>query len=81
MSELIRTLNLLSYNKRKLIQDTWYGKTYENESDEEFMKMLLDDEETQRIIKQNKNKLTIKNDSDDEERPILNLGKKKSFNL
>ncbi len=81
MSELIRKLNLLSYNKRELIQDTWDGKTYENESDEEFMKMLLDDDETQRIIKENKNKLTIKNDSDDEERPILNLGKKKSFNL
>lgn len=44
MGELIRNLNLLSYNKRNLIQDTWSGDgEYENESDEEFMKMILTD--------------------------------------
>jgi hypothetical protein len=42
MGELIRNLNLLSYNKRNLIQDTWSGDgEYENDSDEEFMKMIL----------------------------------------
>jgi hypothetical protein len=40
MGELIRNLNLLSYNKRNLIQDTWNGE-YENSSDEEFMKIIL----------------------------------------
>jgi hypothetical protein len=43
MHEIIRKLNLVSYNNRELIQDTWNGKTYENESDEEFMKIILDD--------------------------------------
>ncbi len=41
MGEMIRNLNLLSYNKRNLIQDTWDNKSYENDSDEEFMKILL----------------------------------------
>jgi hypothetical protein len=40
MGELIRNLNLLSYNKRNLIQDTWNGE-YKNSSDEEFMKIIL----------------------------------------
>ena len=47
---MINNLNLLSYNNRDLVQNTWNGKKYDNESDEEFMAMLLDDPETQRII-------------------------------
>jgi hypothetical protein len=54
MGELIRNLNLLSYNKRDLVQDTWSGKKYDNDSDEDFMTMLLDDPETQKIIEANK---------------------------
>jgi hypothetical protein len=72
-NELIRNLNLLSYNKRDLIQDTWSGKKYDNDSDEEFMAMLLDDPKTQEIIKANK-KQEIYNTSDsdsDEELPVL----------
>jgi hypothetical protein len=42
MHEIIRKLNLVSYNKRDLVQDTWNGKYYDNE-DEEFMKMILED--------------------------------------
>jgi hypothetical protein len=49
MGELIRNLNLLSYNKRNLIQDTWNGE-YENESDEEFMKMILDEPKDTKTI-------------------------------
>jgi hypothetical protein len=54
MGEMIRNLNLLSYNKRDIVQDTWSGKKYDNDSDEEFMAMLLDDPETQKIIEANK---------------------------
>ena len=61
MGELIRNLNLLSYNKRDLILDTWSGKKYDNDSDEEFMEMLLDDETkkiiaSEKVIEENKNK-------------------------
>jgi hypothetical protein len=63
MGEMIRNLNLISYNKRDLVQDTWSGKKYENESDEEFMAMLLNDPETQKIIESNK-KDKLNNDSD-----------------
>ncbi len=62
MGEMIRNLNLLSYNKRELIQETWSGKKYDNDSDEEFMAMLLDDPTTQKIIEENK-KLENKVDS------------------
>jgi len=51
IGEMIRNLNLLSYNNRDLVQDTWIGKKYDHESDEEFMEMLLDDPETQKILK------------------------------
>ena len=51
IGEMIRNLNLLSYNNRDLVQDTWTGRKYEHESDEEFMEMLLDDPETQKILK------------------------------
>ncbi len=54
MGELISKLNLISYNNRELIQDTWNGKYGGNDSDEEFMKMLLDDPETQSVIKADK---------------------------
>ena len=40
MDEIIRNLNLLSYNKRDLIQDTWNGKKYDNVSDEEFIRLV-----------------------------------------
>jgi len=51
IGEMIRNLNLLSYNNRDLVQDTWIGRKYDHESDEEFMEMLLDDPETQKILK------------------------------
>jgi len=54
ISEMINNLNLLSYNNRDLVQNTWVGKKYDNESDEEFMAMILDNPETQRIIAENK---------------------------
>ncbi len=63
MGEMIRNLNLLSYNKKDLVQDTWSGKKYDNDSDEEFMAMLLNDPETQKIIESNK-KDKLNNDSD-----------------
>ena len=50
MQEIIRKLNLISYNNRDLIQDTWNGKKYDNDSDEEFMKMLLQDPENNNDI-------------------------------
>lgn len=50
MGKLIRKLNLIYYYNRELIQDTWNG----NDNDEEFMKMLLDDPETQTAIKADK---------------------------
>jgi len=34
IGEMIRNLNLLSYNNRDLVQDTWIGKKYDHESDE-----------------------------------------------
>ncbi len=77
MGELIRKLNLISYNKRDLIQDTWTGsgsgKKYEHDSDEEFMAMLLDDEETQKIIEENKklNYDSGSNSDSDSDRPNL----------
>jgi hypothetical protein len=61
MGEMIRKLNLISYNNRDLIQTTWTSsdnRKYDYESDEEFMTMLLDDPETQRVIaEENKKKL------------------------
>jgi hypothetical protein len=57
----------------ELIQETWSGKKYDNDSDEEFMAMLLDDPTTQKIIEENK-KLENKVDSEsesDSERPEL----------
>jgi hypothetical protein len=57
IGEMIRNLNLLSYNNRDLVQGTWSGKKYDHESDDEFMAILLDDPETQKIIKNNKKKL------------------------
>ena len=86
ISEMINNLNLLSYNNRDLVQNTWNGKKYDNESDEEFMAMILDNPETQRIIAENKktqydisngeskNKKTHYDVSDSEsegERPLL----------
>jgi uncharacterized protein (DUF2235 family) len=59
MGEMIRKLNLISYNNRELIQNTWTNfnnKKYDYESDEEFMTMLLDDPETQRVIAEENNK-------------------------
>ena len=56
---MIRKLNLISYNNRELIQTTWTksnNKKYDYESDEEFMTMLLDDPETQRVIAEENNK-------------------------
>ncbi len=83
IGEMIRNLNLLSYNKRDLIQDTWTGsgpnKKYDNDSDEEFMAMLLDDPKTQAIIEANKNKSNNNSDSDSEEERVtlpLKFGKK-----
>ena len=73
IGEMIRNLNLVSYNKRDLIQDTWTGfgsgKKYEHDSDEEFMAMLLDDPKTQSIIEAHKNKEAYDNSSDSEARP------------
>ncbi len=76
IGEMIRNLNLLSYNKRDLIQETWTGsnKKYEHDSDEEFMAMLLDDPKTQSIIEANKKRESYDNSSDSEERPDLVLG-------
>ena len=76
IGEMIRNLNLLSYNNRDLVQDTWIGRKYEHESDEEFMEMLLDDPETQKILKAeaaakaNKYK-TDSDSSDSDDRPKL----------
>ncbi len=86
MSEFIRKLNLISYNNRDLIQDTWTGsngKKYEHDSDEEFMAILLDDPETQKIIEANKNTnndIDIDSDSDDESRPQLVFASNKTKN-
>jgi hypothetical protein len=63
MDEIIRNLNLLSYNKRDLIQDTWNGKNYENDSDEEFMAMLLNHPETQAILASEKHNKCIKSEN------------------
>ena len=54
MGKLIRKLNLIYYYNIELIQDTWNGKYSGNDNDEEFMKMLLDDTETQSAIKADK---------------------------
>ena len=76
ISEMIRNLNLLSYNNRDLVQETWTGRKYQHESDEEFMAMLLDDPETQRILKveaeAKANKYDSNSDSSDsDDRPKL----------
>jgi len=87
IGEMIRNLNLLSYNNRDLVQDTWIGKKYDHESDEEFMAMLLDDSETQKILKAEteakSNKYDSSNDSSDsDDRPKLFFKfNKKEFNL
>ncbi len=83
MGEFIRKLNLISYNNRDLIQDTWTGsgKKYEHDSDEEFMAILLDDPETQKIIEANKNTNNdIDSDSDSEARPQLVFASNKTKN-
>jgi hypothetical protein len=54
MGKLIYKLNLIYYYNRELIQDTWNGKYGGYDNDEEFMKMLLDDPETQSAIKADK---------------------------
>jgi hypothetical protein len=61
MQEMIRNLNMLSYNKRDIVQKTWDGTHDEESDDEDFMKMLLDDPETQKIIAENKKKELEKN--------------------
>jgi len=76
IGEMIRNLNLLSYNNRDLIQDTWTGRKYDHESDEEFMAMLLDDPETQKILKAEAEAKANKYDynsesSDSDDRPKL----------
>jgi hypothetical protein len=76
IGEMIRNLNLLSYNNRDLVQETWLGRKYEHESDEEFMEMLLDDPETQKILKAEAaakaNKYKSDSDSSDsDDRPKL----------
>ena len=86
MQEIIRKLNLISYNKRELIQDTWNGKKYDNDnnSDEEFMQMLLEDPENNNELKENndddikqkkKKNIIIKTDSSssdsEDEKPKL----------
>ena len=76
IGEMIRNLNLLSYNNRDLVQDTWLGKKYDYESDEEFMAMLLDDPETQKILKAEAETKANKYDnnsesSDSDDRPKL----------
>ena len=76
IGEMIRNLNLLSYNNRDLIQETWLGRKYEHESDEEFMVMLLDDPETQKILKAEAEAKANKYDSnsessDSDDRPKL----------
>ncbi len=80
MGEFIRKLNLISYNNRDLIQDTWNGKPNYNDSDEEFMAMLLDDPETQAIINAERNNNNHTNndvyDNSSEERPQLVFSKK-----
>jgi hypothetical protein len=51
MLDLIRSLNLLSYNKREIVQKTWRGEKNDSESDDEkFMEMLCSDPESQKII-------------------------------
>jgi len=90
IGEMIRNLNLLSYNNRDLVQDTWTGRKYEHESDEEFMAMLLDDPETQKILKAEAEAKAKKYDSnsessDSDDRPKLlfnfNKLKKKEIEL
>jgi len=90
IGEMIRNLNLLSYNNRDLVQDTWIGKKYDHESDEEFMAMLLDDPETQKILKAEAEAKAKKYDSnsessDSDDRPKLlfnfNKLKKKEIEL
>ena len=90
IGEMIRNLNLLSYNNRDLIQETWLGKKYDHESDEEFMAMLLDDPETQKILKIEAEAKVNKYDnnsesSDSDDRPKLLFNcdkiKKKEINL
>jgi hypothetical protein len=76
IGEMIRNLNLLSYNNRDIVQETWTGRKYEHESDEEFMAMLLDDPETQKILKAEAEAKVNKYDnnsdsSDSDDRPKL----------
>jgi hypothetical protein len=47
IQEMIRKLNLLSYNKRELIQKTWNGDVNDVDSDEEFMKIILKDSDNE----------------------------------
>jgi hypothetical protein len=50
MLEMIRNLNILSYNKREIVQKTWSGKNNEDIADKKFMELILSDPESQRII-------------------------------
>ena len=49
LQEMIRKLNLLSYNKRDLIQKTWNGEVDYFDSDDEFMKIILKDNDNSSI--------------------------------
>jgi hypothetical protein len=60
MMEMIRGLNMLSYNKREIVQNTWKKRQEEiDPEDKIFMEMLLDDPETQRLIASEKQKKII----------------------
>lgn len=40
IGEMIRNLNLISYNNKDMIQETWSGKKYDHDSDEEFIRLV-----------------------------------------
>lgn len=70
MMEMIRSLNMLSYNKREIVQNTWKRRQEEelDPEDKIFMEMLLDDPETQRLIASEKQKqLELKEDNESDE--------------
>jgi len=47
IQEMIRKLNLLSYNKRELIQKTWNGDIENCDTDDEFMKIILKESDSE----------------------------------
>jgi hypothetical protein len=86
IKELMKKLNLLTYNKRTVIQNTWSNNNNSDSDDDDYFKNLmnedLDDSNNQNITYKNNSDNDDTDDSDNEtseERPQLVFSAKSSY--